>query len=215
MTLSDAKWKVLGPLIEACRPHAKVRPANLRRTIGAILWRHENGAKWRAIPPDLGPWWMAARTFIRWAKSGVWDRLFDLARSEGVELGMAFLDGTNRPVAFRVGPGQSQNSRMPFPCSAACRASRAGSWPIVASPAMPSASMSGRWAHDPRSRRRATNRRCSVRRGSMLTGTASNGCGDGSRSGEQWRPDTRKLPVPSWASFASPPAWSGSGANRA
>jgi transposase len=53
--LTDAQWAVLEPLVEACRPRAKVAPSNLRRTISAILWRHENGAKWRALPSDLGP----------------------------------------------------------------------------------------------------------------------------------------------------------------
>src|SRR3712207_6480069 len=93
--LSDAQWAVLEPLIEACRPHAKVPPSNLRRTISAILWRHENGAKWRSLPPDLGPWWMAAQTFIRWSRLGVWERLLALVQERGVALGMAFLDGTS------------------------------------------------------------------------------------------------------------------------
>jgi transposase len=63
--------------------------------MAAILWRHQNGAKWRAIPAELGPWWGAAQTFIRWAKQGVWERLLALAqaRAGGVELCMAFLDG--------------------------------------------------------------------------------------------------------------------------
>jgi len=54
--LTDEQWAVLGPLVEACRPPAKVPPREWRRTISAILWRHANGAKWRAIPADLGPW---------------------------------------------------------------------------------------------------------------------------------------------------------------
>ena len=93
--LSDVQWAVLEPLVEACRPHSKVPPSNLRRTLSAILWRHENGAKWRSLPADLGPWWMAAQTFIRWARLGVWERLLDLAQARGVALGMTFLDGTN------------------------------------------------------------------------------------------------------------------------
>ena len=95
MGLTDAQWAVLAPLIEQCRPHAKVPPRQLRRTIGAILWRHENGAKWRALPAELGPWWMAAQTFIRWARLGVWERLLSLVQERGVQLGMTFLDGTN------------------------------------------------------------------------------------------------------------------------
>ena len=36
---------------------------HLRRTISAMIWRHDNGAKWRSLPEALGPWWMAAQTF--------------------------------------------------------------------------------------------------------------------------------------------------------
>ena len=93
--LTDAQWTMLEPLVEACRPHAKVPPSDLRRTVSAILWRHENGAKWRALPAELGPWWMAAQTFIRWARLGVWERLLNLVQERGVQLGMTFLDGTN------------------------------------------------------------------------------------------------------------------------
>lgn len=93
--LTDGQWSVLGPLVEQYRPPAKVPPSNLRRTISAILWRHENGAKWRSLPVELGPWWMAAQTFIRWARLGVWERLHQLVQKrQPPELGLVFLDGT-------------------------------------------------------------------------------------------------------------------------
>ena len=93
--LDDAEWRKLEPLIEASRPRAKTPPQDLRRTISAILWRHQNGAKWRAIPAEFGPWARAAQTFIRWARLGVWERLLRLAQEAGVQLGMTFLDGTS------------------------------------------------------------------------------------------------------------------------
>ncbi len=93
--LSNAQRAELEPLVEACRPHAKVPPSELRRTVEAILWRCTNGAKWRSIPAELGPWWKAAQIFIRWSRLGVWDRLLAMAQERGVELGMAFLDGTS------------------------------------------------------------------------------------------------------------------------
>src|ERR671921_2522818 len=99
--LSDAAWAVWEPLIEAVRPQGKTPPKDktppkeLRRTISAILWRHQNGAKWRSIPAELGPWWLAAQLFIRWAKQGVWERLLDLVQQHGIALGMTFIDGTN------------------------------------------------------------------------------------------------------------------------
>jgi transposase len=95
MALTDAEWAMLEPLVEACRPHAKVPPRHLRRTVSAIFWRHANGAKWRSLPEEYGPWWMAAQTFIRWSRLGVWERLLAMAQERGVQLGMAFLDGTS------------------------------------------------------------------------------------------------------------------------
>ena len=92
---TDAAWATWEPLIEEVRPRGKTPPKDLRRTITAILWRHRNGAKWRAIPADLGPWSRAAQTFIRWARLGVWERLLLLAQERGVQLGMTFLDGTS------------------------------------------------------------------------------------------------------------------------
>ena len=93
--LTDTQWATLEPLIEACRPKGKTPPQDLRRTMAAILWRHQNGAKWRAVPSDLGPWSRAAQTFIRWARLGVWERLLGLAQEQDVQLGMTFLDGTS------------------------------------------------------------------------------------------------------------------------
>ena len=38
---------------------------------------------------------MAAQTFIRWSRHGVWERLLaQVQQREGIKLGMAFLDGT-------------------------------------------------------------------------------------------------------------------------
>ena len=93
--LTDAQWAVLKPLIEAFRPSAKVPLRHMRRTITAILWRHDNGARWRAVPTELGPWWMAAQTFIRWSRLNVWERLLTLVQEKGMQLGMTFLDGTS------------------------------------------------------------------------------------------------------------------------
>jgi transposase len=93
--LTDAQWAMLEPLVQQCRLKGKTLPQDLRRTLEAILWRHENGAKWRSVPAELGPWWRAAQTFIRWARLGVWERLLNLVQNHGIQLGMTFLDGTS------------------------------------------------------------------------------------------------------------------------
>ena len=114
-------------------PRHKTEHKNLRRTIEAIIWRHENGAKWRSIPPHLGPWWMAAQTFNRWSHHGVWERLLELAQQrKGIKLGMAFLDGTtiraHQKAAGAAKKGDLQNSGISVRRLAAHAAATAPAW---------------------------------------------------------------------------------------
>jgi transposase len=117
MVLTDAQWAALSPLIEECRPRGKTQHHDLRRTMEAIIWRHQNGAKWRSIPAELGPWWAAAQTFICWARLGVWERLLARVQEDGVALGMTFLDGTSirahHKAAGAARKGDLQRSGMP------------------------------------------------------------------------------------------------------
>ena len=107
---TDEAWAIWEPLIEAVRPHGKTPPKDLPRTVSAIFWRHQNGAKWRSIPSELGPWWRAAQLFIRWAKHGVWERLLELVQQRGVALGMSFLDGTSIRAHHKAAGAQKRGS---------------------------------------------------------------------------------------------------------
>src|SRR3954449_12058210 len=108
--LTDAAWAVWEPLIEQVRPRGKTPPKELRRTISAIFWRHQNGAKWRSIPTELGPWWLAAQLFIGWAKQGVWERLLDLVQQRDITLGMTFRDGTNIRAHHKAAGAEKRGS---------------------------------------------------------------------------------------------------------
>ncbi|MBF0889353.1 IS5 family transposase [Gluconobacter cadivus] len=89
-------------MIAEVRPKGKNPPKNLRRTISAIFWRHQNGAKWRAIPDEFDPWWIAAQLFIRWSKLGVWQHLFEKVKDRDQALGIVFLDGTTIRAHHKV-----------------------------------------------------------------------------------------------------------------
>jgi transposase len=120
---TDEQWAALEPLVEAARPKGKTRPRDLRRTLEAIVWRHRNGATWRAIPAELGPWWRAAQLFLRWAELGAWRRLLETAQGRGVELGMAFLDGTS--IRAHPKPAGAPKKGGPRPSGTAARRSAA------------------------------------------------------------------------------------------
>jgi len=66
-----------------------------RRTIEAIIWRIDNGAKWRSIPTELGDWHHAYLRFRRWAVRGVWDKIMAHLVAQGEpQLALACVDGT-------------------------------------------------------------------------------------------------------------------------
>lgn len=113
---SDDAWSVWEPLIGAVRPKDKTPPRDLRRTISAIFWRHQNGTKWRYIPAKPAPWWTAAQLFIRWAKGGVWQALFEQVEGQDPALGIVFLDGTNiwahHKAAGAAKKGNSEEAKM-------------------------------------------------------------------------------------------------------
>lgn len=94
--LSDGEWARLKVALDAARSGTGRPFPDERRTVEAVIWRQRNGAKWRAVPADLGPWWKAAQLHIRWSHAGVWQRAFGILRDAGrPELGEVFLDGTS------------------------------------------------------------------------------------------------------------------------
>ena len=64
-----------------------------RLFLEAVLWRVRTGSPWRDLPPAFGHWNSQFRRFRRWAKTGVFERLFK-AMSEDVDLEYALIDGT-------------------------------------------------------------------------------------------------------------------------
>jgi transposase len=94
--LSDDEWARLKAALDAVRSGMGRPFPDERRTIEAVIWRLRNGAKWRAVPPELGPWWKAAQLHIRWSRTGIWERVFAYLRDVGrPDLGEVFLDGTS------------------------------------------------------------------------------------------------------------------------
>ena len=55
---------------------------------------------------------LAAQTFIRWSRLGVWERLLSMVQDRGVGLGMTFLDGTSvRAHAKAAGAAKKARQR--------------------------------------------------------------------------------------------------------
>ncbi len=73
-----------------------------RRTIEAILWRIDNGAKWRSIPAEFGNWHHAYLRFRRWAVRGVTAQCFNYGHAIGHAAAISALENM-APRAIRGG----------------------------------------------------------------------------------------------------------------
>ena len=70
--LTDAQWKLVGPLLLADAEHRrgpKVRDARMR--FDALLYMTHTGCQWPFLPDDFGTWASVWGSFNRWSKAGV------------------------------------------------------------------------------------------------------------------------------------------------
>jgi transposase len=93
--LTDAQWSKFEAAIAAANIRGARPRTEDRRTVEAIIWRLDNGAKWRSIPAELGNWHHAYLRFRRWAVRGVWDKIMAYVVAQGEpQLAFACIDGT-------------------------------------------------------------------------------------------------------------------------
>jgi len=54
--LSDGEWSGVKAALDMARSGTGRPLKDERKTVEAVIWRQRNGAKWRAVPVELGPW---------------------------------------------------------------------------------------------------------------------------------------------------------------
>ena len=84
--LTDSQWEAVEPLFAGMRN----RQWPKRELLNAMLYKVDNGCKWRNLPHDFPPW-KTVYSFFRRAKiSGLWDEL------------LQFLVGITRQIEDRT-----------------------------------------------------------------------------------------------------------------
>jgi transposase len=78
--LSDEEWALLAPVLPGGDGSPRVgRPAREdRRVLDGIFYILRTGAPWRDLPERYGPYTSVYNRFNRWAKAGVWIRVFEV-----------------------------------------------------------------------------------------------------------------------------------------
>ena len=90
--LSDAHWERIKDLLPGRPGQPGWTAADNRLFVDAVLWIAKTGAPWRDLPERFGNWNSAWRRFDRWAKKGVWRRVFDALQDPDLE--WVILDST-------------------------------------------------------------------------------------------------------------------------
>ena len=74
--LSDKQWALIEDLVPGKASDPGATGADNRLFVDAVLWLARVGAPWRDLPTEVGNWNSVFQRFRRWAKNGVWERLF-------------------------------------------------------------------------------------------------------------------------------------------
>jgi transposase len=75
--LSDAQWQRIAALLPGKAGDRGRTAADNRLFVNAVLWVLRSGAWWQDLPERYGKWKSVHKRFTRWAKTGVWERVFD------------------------------------------------------------------------------------------------------------------------------------------
>jgi transposase len=75
--LRDDQWDRIKDLLPGREGSVGVTAADNRVFVEAVLYRYRAGIPWRDLPEHFGDWKNTHLRFSRWAKSGVWKRVFE------------------------------------------------------------------------------------------------------------------------------------------
>jgi transposase len=76
--LTDAQWRLIAELLPGKADDPGRTAADNRLFVNAVLWVVRSGAHWHDLPPRYGKWKSVHTRFARWAKNGVWERMFEV-----------------------------------------------------------------------------------------------------------------------------------------
>jgi transposase len=83
--IKDEDWERIQDLLPGQPGDPGVTAKDNRLFINAVLWIAKTGAPWRDLPERFGPWGSVWKRFDRWAKKGVWQRVFEVLRDPDLE----------------------------------------------------------------------------------------------------------------------------------
>lgn len=75
--LSDEQWEYIKNLLPGKVSDPGRTARSNRNFVNGVLWVLRSGARWSDLPERYGKWKTVHKRFTRWAKSGVWEKVFE------------------------------------------------------------------------------------------------------------------------------------------
>ena len=107
---------------------ADVAPDFAAFTVEAVLYRFRTGCPWRDLPERFGSWKTIHQRFSRWAKGGVFERIFKLL-AEDHDNEYVMIDATIVRAHQHSAGARKKTVRKPSAGPAAGRAPKSTRWP--------------------------------------------------------------------------------------
>jgi len=74
--LSEVQWQRIEGFLLGRKEHVGRTAADNRLFVNAVLWVLRSGARWSDLPERYGKYKSVHKRFMRWAETGVWERIF-------------------------------------------------------------------------------------------------------------------------------------------
>ena len=75
--LSVKQWKRIGHMVTGKEGDRGRTGTDNRKFVNAVLWILRSGARWSDLPESYGKYKSVHKRFTRWAKKGVWNKIFE------------------------------------------------------------------------------------------------------------------------------------------
>jgi transposase len=74
--LSDLQWEKIKDFLPGRKESVGRTAADNRLFVNGVLWVLRSGARWADLPERYGKYKSVHKRFVRWANTGVWERVF-------------------------------------------------------------------------------------------------------------------------------------------
>lgn len=105
--LTDAQWQKIEQVLPGKKQDPGRTAQNNRLFVNAVLWVLRSGAFWSDLPERYGNWKSNHKRFTRWAKAGVWEKIFAIltkdSRNEYVMIDSTIVRAHQQAVCGRGG----------------------------------------------------------------------------------------------------------------